>query len=148
MAKDLPNQKLNSGSDNGYNNSFYYNECIPCPDGHCTNVNAAFTWGEGSIGDTDHCEDDQYFNSVLNECRTCDEVLEGCAYCSSETCTDCGETGVNVGCATCAFAHTDDSSLPVKCTENCATSYFPNYATNTDGICTHDGSVTADIVFN
>ena len=59
MAYDASNLTDAERGDGGHNNSFYYNECIPCPDGVCYNSQAAFVYGEGGTsplsGTSWHC---------------------------------------------------------------------------------------------
>jgi hypothetical protein len=122
MALDTANADTDNG---GHNNSWYYNECIPCPDGICNNVNAAFTFGEGITHAWNFpCDGDSYYNPMLNECRSCFEETGNCSSCTYYECSDCGAPGYFLGCNTCATGyHLDDDSTPALCTSStvCAT---------------------------
>lgn len=134
------------GYDGGYNQSFYFNECQPCPNGQCTNVNAAFTFGEGYMGQ--QCDSDsQFFNNDMNECQECNSYEEGILACEGFECTDCGDKTFDLWQYECEEGYFFDEEGVSWCTQNCATSF---YLPEGNSYCVYpeDAVPAADIVFN
>jgi len=155
MAYDVSNLTETKRGDGGHNNSFYYNECIPCPNGVCYNSSAAFVFGEGGLsplsGEDEHCDEILgYWNPMLNECRKCSDDIPNCSSCAYHECSDCGAPGYYMTCSNCSspwYFDDDSNNAPSLCTASatCATSM----TFDTNGDCTQiANAIAANIVFN